>query len=71
MEPMSELFNVRAYALEQAVKLYAGRDVSPTNPTTRNTQIIEAAHVFERYLSERPADQQATTPPRISEKVGA
>lgn len=67
----SDRFTIRAYALEQAVKLYAGKAPSPTNPVTRNSEIIEAANRFEAYLSEQPADQQATTPPRVSEKMGA
>jgi hypothetical protein len=44
-------FNARAFALEQAVKLYADRGASPTNPSTRNGEIVAAATVFEAYLA--------------------
>lgn len=70
MEP-SDLFNVRAYALEQAVKLYAGAPPSPTNPDARNNEIIKAARYFESYLAEAGADQQqhAEKQPRLAQTI--
>lgn len=71
MEPMSELFNIRVYALEQAVKLYAGAPLSPTNDEMRNREIIKAARCFESYLAETGADQQqhAEKQPRLAQTI--
>lgn len=68
MEPMGDLFNTRAYALEQAVKLHMG-DGPPPISSVRDAEIIESSRFFEKYLSGRLADQQATTSLRIVEKV--
>lgn len=57
MEPMSELFNTRAFALEQAVKLHMG-DGPPSISSVRDAEIVESSRFFEKYLAEKPSDQQ-------------
>lgn len=56
--PPVDEFNVRAFALQEAVKLYASKGPSSLNPTIRNAEIVEAALTFERHLSRPSADQQ-------------
>ena len=71
MEANDLLFNARAYALEQAVKLYAGAPPSPTNADTRNNEIIKAARCFESYLTETDVDQRqhAERQPRLAQTI--
>lgn len=62
--PPIDEFSVRACALEQAVKLYAGKAPSPTNPTVRNGEIITAATAFELYLAGQSPPTSSNTPVR-------
>jgi len=72
MEANDLLFNARMYALEQAVKLYAGTlPPTPPNVDARNDEIIKAARCFESYLTETSGDQQqhAEKQPRLAQTI--